>query len=122
MVDGDEVLTVRVNVLPSVLHSKPGGGVIRMSAYRSVPETVSVLAGDAVPYVVVIGDRAELTSMTGVTGASGSTLREKIVGSPGQAPVAVTERPAVTGALPVLTAVNEGILPFPLAASPIDGL
>ncbi len=28
---------------------------------------------------------------------------------------------AVTGAFPLLTAVNDGILPVPLAASPIDG-
>jgi hypothetical protein len=34
----------------------------------------------------------------------------------------VTVMVAVTGALVVLMAVNEGILPLPVAAKPIDGL
>ncbi len=50
----------------------------------------------------------------------------KLIDAPGQSvdagPVGVTVIVAVTGVLPLLTAINDGILPLPLAASPMDGV
>lgn len=47
----------------------------------------------------------------------------KVIGVPAQ-PLAdgVTKMVATTGAVPLLTAVNDGRFPFPLAAKPIDGV
>lgn len=46
-----------------------------------------------------------------------------VFGTPGQVLVeGVTVITAVTGALPVFTAVNAGILPVPFAGNPIEGL
>lgn len=50
------------------------------------------------------------------------TTNEKVVELPGQIPfMGVTTIVAITGALVVLIAVNDGIFPLPLVGSPIDG-
>ena len=46
----------------------------------------------------------------------------KVIGTPGQLlALGVTVIVATTGVVPELVAVNDGILPVPLAASPIEG-
>jgi hypothetical protein len=53
----------------------------------------------------------------------GLTVIVNVCGIPGQPPVnGVTTIVAVTGALPVFTAVNDAILPLPLAPNPIEVL
>ena len=55
--------------------------------------------------------------------AVGNTVIENAIGVPIHPLAAgVTVMVAITGAVPALVAVNEGISPVPLAASPIDGV
>jgi hypothetical protein len=58
-----------------------------------------------------------------LTWPEGLTAIVKVWGVPGQpANEGVTVMVAVTGAVPVLVAVNDDIFPLPLAASPIHVL
>jgi hypothetical protein len=58
-----------------------------------------------------------------LTCADGLTVIVKVCGVPAQpSKEGVTVTVAVTGDVPALTAVKEGILPVPLAASPIEVL
>ena len=60
---------------------------------------------------------------TGFTSGVGFTVTVKVIVGPGQPNAAgVTTIVATTGAVPVLVAVNGGILPVPLAAIPILGV
>jgi hypothetical protein len=59
----------------------------------------------------------------GVTVGAGFTVIMNVIGAPVQPfAVGVTVIVATTGVVPALIAVNEGISPVPLAASPIDGV
>ena len=65
--------------------------------------------------------------LTALTVGDGFTVMVKVIAVPVQVTpllvkLGVTVIVAVTGAVPVLVAVKEGILPTPDAASPIDGL
>jgi hypothetical protein len=59
-----------------------------------------------------------------VTLAEGFTVIVKVIGVPLQllvlVNIGVTVTVAITGAFPALVAVNEGILPVPEAANPMD--
>lgn len=60
---------------------------------------------------------------TAFTVGRGFTVIVNVVGAPGQPlAVGVTVMVAVTGAVPALVAVNEPMLPTPLAPKPMDGV
>ena len=71
---------------------------------------------------VVAAPLHNVWGVTAFTVGVGFTVIVKVRGVPGQPlAVGVTVTVAVTGVLPVLVAVNEPMLPFPLAARPMLG-
>src|SRR5664279_1626018 len=88
-----------------------------------LPPTVGLLKLTA-----VVGVLLHTTWLaTAFTVAVGFTVMVKLIGAPPQVTPAlvklgVTVIVAVTGALVALVAVNDAILPAPLAANPIDGV
>lgn len=80
-----------------------------------------------VKLVVVVAPPLQTTWLVVTTVAVGFTVYVKVRGVPEQltpfsAKMGVTVIVAVTGAVPEFTAVNAGMLPVPLAPSPIDVL
>lgn len=75
--------------------------------------------------IVVMAVPVQMVCAAGVATAFGVgfTVIVKLTGVPVQVPSAgVTVMVATTGAVPVFTALNEAILPVPLAAKPTDGV
>jgi hypothetical protein len=74
--------------------------------------------------IVVIGMAEHTVCEAGVATAFGVglTVIVKVIGIPKHPfAVGVTVIKAITGATPILVAVNEGMFPDPLAANPMDG-
>ena len=97
--------------------------VARLSLIQSkvIPGTLPVNA------MVLIADSEHTVCDAGVAVPVGTGLTEivKLSGVPGQevlGSTGVTVMVAVCVVLPLLVAINEAILPVPLAAKPIDGL
>jgi len=94
--------------------------VAKLSLVQSkvVPATLPVRT------IVVIGLAEQTVCAAGVAIASGVgfTVMVKVIGGPGQPlAVGVTVIVATTMVAPMLVAMNEGISPVPLAASPMVG-
>jgi hypothetical protein len=53
MVNKNATVTVAEKVILSRLTSKPAGGVTRIPAVITVPDTLKLIDGEGVPYVVV---------------------------------------------------------------------
>jgi hypothetical protein len=116
---GVVLIAVKLGILPVPLDAKPILGVLLVQL-NVVPATVLVkfiAAVDNPVHSVWFG--------TTPTVAVGFTIMVNVLATPTQ-PVLVTTGVtvivAVTGALVVLTAVNTGILPVPVAAKPILGV
>jgi hypothetical protein len=90
-----------------------------MPEIRLVPATVKLRDADGVPYTVVSGDKLPAVVMTG---SDGLTIMLKVTEVPVHVALAgKIVMIAVTALCPLLTAVNEGMLPVPLAGRPMPG-
>ena len=80
------------------------------------------VTGPAKVTAVVVAPLHKVWPVTAFTEGIGFTVIVKVRGVPTQAlAVGVTVIVAVTGALPVLVALKEAMLPLPFAARPIEG-
>src|SRR6185503_14982675 len=117
------IVTVAEKFTLSVLNSKPAGGVTRIPEVSAVPETLKLSDAEGVPYTVVSPANVPV-ALTAVVRV-GFTVIVNVTGKPPQ-PVpllaGVTVMVAITGFVPVLTAVKGVISPDPLAGSPIAGV
>ena len=110
-------------MLPVPLAPRPIDVLLLVQLYVVVPPVVGVENVTA----AVLAPLHTVWLLTVFTLPDGFTVMVKVVAVPVQVvplvvSVGVTTIMAVTGALPVFTAVNEAILPVPLAARPIDGV
>ena len=116
---GVMLIAVKLGMLPVPLDAKPILGVLLVQL-NVVPATVLV------KFIAAVDDPVHSVWFgTTPTVAVGFTVMVNVLATPAQ-PVLVTTGVtvivAVTGALVVLTAVNTGILPVPVAAKPILGV
>ena len=114
-------IAVNEGILPRPLAPRPIDGVLFTQLY-TVPGTAPV---KLMPDVDALLHTTWFAIM--FTVGEGLTVMENVFGVPVQVlpPLVydgVTVIVAVTGTVPALMAVNEPILPVPLAASPIDGV
>ena len=123
-VTADDVALVAMKeaMFPLPLAANPIDGVLFTQLYTTVPPVLVVLKFIAVVAVLLHKDWFGVA----FTVAAGFTVMVNDIGVPTQLTpaftnVGVTVMVAVTGAVPVLVAVNDGIFPAPLAANPIDG-
>lgn len=111
------VLTgVKEAIFPLPLAARPIEGLLFVQV-KLVPAT------GLEKLMIPVGTLLQTTwSAGGTTLGVAYTTIEKVVELPGQVPFkGVTTIVAITGALVVLFAVNDGILPLPLVGRPIDG-
>ena len=109
-------VAVKDGILPLPLAGSPIDGSLFAQA-KVVPPT-----GLVKPIAVVVAPLQYATLATGLTVAVGFTVIVNVSGVPGQLlAVGVTVIVATTGATPRFVAVKDGILPLPLAASPMPG-
>jgi hypothetical protein len=111
---------VKAPIFPVPAAAKPIPGVSLVQVYEVVPPVFVVaklIAANELPLHIVLWD-------TVVTLAAGFTVIVKVIGVPLQLlefeKIGVTVIVALTGAFPVLVAINEGMSPVPLAANPME--
>lgn len=113
-------VAVKAAILPVPFATRPMDGVLLVQL-NVVPPTGPVKFTGAVNVPL-----HTVWFATGSTTGVGATVIVKISGVPVQVTplvyAGVTVIVAVTGVVPVLVAVNDGRLPVPLAARPIDGV
>ena len=124
-VTADDVALVAIKeaIFPLPLAANPIDGVLFIQLYTTVPPVLVVLKFMAVVALLLHKDwfgvaftvAVELTVIVNELGVPTQL-------TPAFINVGVTVIVAMTGAVLVLVAVNDGIFPEPLAANPIDGV
>lgn len=105
--------------LPVPVAARPIAVLLLVQLY-TVPDTGPLKA------CVTVAPAHTTWLATGFTDGIGFTVMVNVIGVPGQVTVlvklGVTVMVATCGVVPVLIVMNDGILPAPDAASPMDGL
>jgi hypothetical protein len=111
------LVAVKEGIFPDPLPARPMDGV-ELTHVKVVPAT-----GPPRVTIVVAAPLQYATLLIALTVGVGYTVMVKENGVPTHPlAVGVTVIVATTVTLPALVAVNEGIFPVPLAASPMDGV